>query len=101
MSNKKRMKKDEKKSEKEVGDLKVVQQYTEYVSSINQPWREYLCEFCDSELPLQPGFDESRGVHLFCLGLRCTFTRELGYNTIREMKDFLQNEGVINDWEDF
>lgn len=96
MSNRRKIKKDKKETKKEVGDLKVVQQYTEHVSSINQPWREYLCEFCDSELPLVPGFNEQDGVHLWCLGIQCNFKRKLGYNTIEEMKEFLYSEGVLN-----
>ncbi len=100
MSNTRKIKKSKEDNKKEVGDLKVVQQYTRYVSSINQPWREYMCEFCDSELPLQAGFDEENGVHLWCLGIRCNFKRKLGYNTIEEMKEFLYNEGVNNRYMD-
>ncbi len=98
MSNTRKIRKDNKQ---EVEDLKVVQQYVQYVSAISQPWREYMCESCDSELPLQPGFDSENGVHLWCLGIRCNFKRRLGYNTIQEMKEFLYDEGVNNRYMDF
>ena len=90
----------EKEEQQEVADLKVVQKYVPYVSSIGQPWREYMCQQCDSELPLQPGYDD-KGIHLWCLGYKCEFKQYLGYTTLNEMREFLQNEGVISRFDDF
>lgn len=78
-----------------IEDLKVVQKYVSYVSTIGQPWREYMCSSCDSELPLQPGWSEQNGIFLWCLGYGCPFKRILGYTTISEMRTFLEDEKVI------
>lgn len=53
-----------------------------------------MCGQCDSELPLQPGYNEDDGVHFWCLGYNCNFKRKIGYNTLVEMEKFLEMENV-------
>jgi len=77
-----------------LSNIKTVQTYINYLLDKDMTWKYPYCQVCDSDLCMLPGFSEKEEVYLFCLGYGCNFKRYLGQQSIDEMSEFLEIEGI-------